>query len=275
MKHFVIAYLALQTLAIGKPIPKVEMLSEEPEIRFPRDQFVSTVQIMIKETDPRIKLRSQKLVMQELSQSLQQRAELQRRPYKLSLAGNEVVFYLVTDNDMRQPMQSAVSQMISQLNGRVRAKGRSHFYRTSLAPNVGGFLEVQVSADHTKIASIAAQTVPLRELLKELRAHLGDLSYLIPGECAGKLVDWSFGNSEIREPKTVDSVMSELAVLFGLRCEKQNGTYIFTGTCSESPNRGNRATSLSAEYLAGQFFPQNPSVARPTQVYFPLVPMGE
>lgn len=242
-------------------------------------RFVSTVQLAVQESNPVLMQRSQRLVVDQFAHTFDSWPEFQGKRYEVRTTGNEVVLYLVTNDDMRAPMQHAVSSMIQNLNGRVRARGKSMFYRTSLSQPVGGYLEVAVDDTHTKVRSISAQSVPLRDVLKELRTQLGSLSYLIPGECAERLVDWSFGEDQPTEPKHIDAVMTELATLFNLKCEKRNGSYIFTGACDGDGGAARRRLQ-QAELVRSQLTPTgmavpSPAHAKATEVYFPLLPIGE
>ena len=45
------------------------------------------------------------------------------RTHEIRTVGNEVVLSLVTEDDVRAPMQMAVANMIDHLNGRVYARG--------------------------------------------------------------------------------------------------------------------------------------------------------
>ena len=236
--------------------------------------FVSTVQLAVQENNPVLVQRSQRLVVEQFNHTFDDWPEFQGKHYDVRMAGNEVVLYLITNDDMRAPMQHAVSAMIQNLNGRVRARGKSLYYRTSMSQPMSGYLEVAVDDTHTKIRSIAAQSVPLRDLLKEIRTQLGSLSYLIPGECADRLVDWSFGEEAPAEAKSIDSVMTELATLFSLKCEKRNGSYIYTGECTADSRHPVRAPLAPAEILRGNLPPTSPA-AHTTEVYFPLMPLGE
>src|SRR5262249_35321141 len=156
---------------------------------------------------------------------------LKGKTYEVRTFGNEVIFYLVSDDDMRVPMQHAVSVLVQSLNGRVRTHGRSMFYRTAFSKPLGEY-QVAVDQKTRRILSVSAQSAPLRDLLKDLKGKLGTFSYLIPGDCGDKAVDWSFGET-VAEPKTLDSAMSELATVLNLKVDKRNGTYyIFSGDCS-------------------------------------------
>ena len=235
-------------------------------------QFMSMVQMLIHETDPAQVRRSQKLVLEQMNQGFRAFPQLSDKRFEIRTVGNEVVFSLVTEEDMRQPMQEAVASMIQSLNGRVRARGRSQFYLTNREKKAGGYLEVAVNDQHNRVRSISAQSVPLRDLLKELKSQLGELSYLIPGECADRLVDWSFKEPQVAAARHVDSVISDLATLFSLKAEKKNGTYIFTGNC---PHPFKRSGIPETEVLTAKFFPPEMPAGQPTQVYFPLPPLME
>jgi hypothetical protein len=184
-----------------------------------------------------------------------------------------VVFYVSGSNDLRQPMEKAVTQLIQSLNGRVRARGRTQFYRTSLEQPGGGILEVRTDDSHSKIVSVSAQSVPLRDILKEIKAQVGGLSYLIPGECAEKLVDWSYGEDGGEEPKTLEAAMREVGALFKLNLVKQNNTYVFSGPCDEAsmPKPAVRPPSVGAPLWTD--LPKGQGI-RPTAVFFSVPPIA-
>lgn len=260
---------------VPSPVAEVPFAMEEPKEEAPTKapssaQFMSTVQLAISEPDPRLLRRSQQLVLEQINAGFQAWPQLRHKSYDVRTQGNEVVLYLITNDDMREPMQQAVSSMIQNLNGRVRARGRSLFYRTSPERPVGGYLEVVVNDVHTKVKSIAAQSVPLRDVLKELKTRLGGMSYLIPGECADRVVDWSFAEDRAVEGKAVDAVISELATLFEMRVEKKNGTYIFAGDCHSKPLR---RSFQNTDVLTTNFFPNPAHPEQHTQVYFPVIPL--
>ena len=222
--------LLLPALAIAEP-------SHTPARPYPTDHFISTLQIAVHESNPFLTDRSRQLVFRQVSDTMDSLPQLKAQKYELQTKGDEILFHFVSDSDIREPVQLAVAQIIGHLNGRVRARGRSRFYRTHFSESPDVYLWVRLSDDRAHITSISAQAVPLRELLRELRLQLGELSYLIPGDCADRPVEWSFGEAGAAEPKTVDHVMTELATLFGLTTEKKNGTYIFSGHCNEE-NKG-------------------------------------
>jgi hypothetical protein len=225
----------------------------------------------VHEQNPVLTERSQRVVMEQFANTFSSQPDLENRRYDVKTTGNEVVFFITTESDMRTPVQELVADVIGRLNGRVRAKGRSSFYRTALSQPFGGYLEVSVDDSHTQILSIAAQSVPLRDLLKEIKLQVGGVSYLIPGECADRMVDWSFGEGSTRaEPKSVDTVMNELATLFNLKMEKKNGTYIFGGSCTEMRQMRGRP---SAELFRSNFFPAH--YADTSQVFVTFSPLGE
>ncbi len=242
-----------------------------------RPQYVSRVQMAVHELSPELLRRSQRLVREEFVNSMAGVPQFNGRPHEIRTVGNEVVLSLVSEDDVRDPMQMAVANMIEHLNGRVHARGKSLFYKTSLVPTVGGYLEVVVDDTQSKIRSIAAQSVPLRDLLKEVRSQMGALSYLIPGECAERLVDFTFGVDDGAQPKTVDALMGDLATLFGLRYEKRNGTYIFSGSCVDDlpmASRSRMKPSVREKMRAG-FMPTAANGGGPLmpQVFFPLSPL--
>ncbi len=241
-------------------------------------QFMSAIQFAVQEPTPELLMRSQGLVRQQFTKSLQNSPELAAVPFEMRTFGNEVVFYVMTPDDVAVPMQGALASMIQSLNGRVRSRGRSSFYATRPNEAVGGYLETVVNDTHTHVMSINAQSVPLRDLLKQLKGQLGGLSYVIPGDCAEKRIDWSFGRASdgmAAKPKTVEAVMDELATALNLKVKKINDTMIFSGPCETIPVR--RMPAPPAELLTTDFAPIGPPTAYPRaqQIVFPVVPLGE
>jgi len=241
----------------------------------PQAQFISSVQMAVHEKTPDLVVRSQKLVMDAFGRTFAQQPALRGKRFEIKTAGNQVVVFLTTEDDMRVPMQSVVARMVNQLNGRVYAKGRSAFYKTEYTQPFGGYLEVSVDDSHTKVLSIAAQAVPLRDLLKEIKNQMGTFSYLVPGKCADKELDWTFGNADKPEGLPLDLAMNELATVFGMHVENRNGTYIFSGTCHQA--RKTAQNAAHQELLRNSFFPSS-AAAIPIshrQVFVPLLPLGE
>ena len=205
-----------------------------------RAQYVSTLKVTVREGTPELRRRSQRLVREKFVQTLSTFPELRQVPYEVSSRGDDVVFSFVTQQDILGAIRQVVPSYLSDLSGEVDAHGQVRVYKAVFdEPREGerAFLEVVLDDSRAKIRSIEAQSVPLRDLLKELQAQLGNLSYLIPGECGGRLVDWRFGGDgqPLAEPKEVDVLMQELATFFGLRSERKHGTFIFTGTCKDGP----------------------------------------
>jgi len=261
MKHFITlsAVFLLATIALaGNPKP----------------HFISSMQMAIHEGSPELLLRSQRLVMQQMDQSLSMFPEMRGKRIDVRTQGNEVILIMSDQEDLRSPFKAAVAQAIEHLNGKVRARGKSMFYRTSLAEQMNGYLEVVLNDERNKIVTIEAQSVPLRDLLKEIKQQTGgSLSYLIPGECADKLVDWSFNEGGKGVPKEMDAVVSDLATLFGMKVENRNNTFIFTGACANIIAKNNP----QAEMTMQRFF--DPSIqAIPistSRVFVPIAPLSE
>jgi hypothetical protein len=236
----------------------------------PETQFLSSIQMAVYEDSPLLTERSQRLVREQFDQRFNDFPGFENVRYEIKTSGNELVFFLTSERDIRSPLQEAVSEMIGQLNGRVRARGRSMFYKTALSQPLGGYLEVGVDDSHSKVVSVSAQAVPFRDLLKELKNQIGGFSYLIPGECADRVIDWGFGElgSNV-EPKSIDTVMMELATLFNLKLDKKSGSYIFTGQCNEM----HRIHHAHSEAFKPAFYPINHTVS--PQVFVPLMPLRD
>lgn len=238
MKRWVLTTVAAFSPAVGA-VPVASHLAPLAAAESAtRSQFVSTVKVTVREPTPELRARAQRLVREQFVGTLSTFPSLRDIPYEISSRGDEVVFSMVTPQDTRAVMQEAMAAIFAGLNWRTSTHGQMRIYKAAFdapSPDERAFLEVVLDESRTKIRSIAAQSVPLRDLLKELQAQLGNLSYLIPGECGGRLVDWRFGGSVQPQasPKEVDVLMQELATFFGLRCDRTHGTFIFSGTCKD------------------------------------------
>lgn len=215
--------------------------------------FVSTIQFSVREPSAPLMQRSQGLVKAFFAQGLEASPELRTQSYEVRMVGNEVVFYLVTDNDMRTPMRLVLSSLVENLNGKVKARGRSSFFRTTLSQPVGGYLETVVNDDHTAVVSLTARSIPLRDLLKQLRTQLTSMSYVVPGDCADQRVDWSFGKMGPSQPRTISSILSALATHFNLTHEVRNGTHVLHGGCTDQAPRV--AALATTEFEPAEFAP--------------------
>jgi hypothetical protein len=252
------------------PLPPVAIQAGSPT------QFMTTVQFAVQELTPGLNQRAQRLVMDQFSDVFESSPEFVGRHYEVKTNGPEVVFYVAGQNDLRQPMEKAVTQLIQSLNGRVRARGRTQFYRTSLEQQNAGTLEVRTDETHKKILSVSAQSVPLRDILKEIKAQVGGLSYLIPGECAEQLVDWSFGEDGGEEPKALDAAMREIGSLFKLNLVKQANTYVFSGGCDAAslPKAQKRPAPGMMQNDLWTDLPKGGPGVRPTAVFFSVPPIA-
>lgn len=256
------------------PLPPTSILPPPPGPV--ATQFMTTVQFAVQERTAHLTQRGQRLVINQFADAFDNWPESEGRRYEVKMNGPEVVFYVTAANDIRQPMEKVVTQLIQNLNGRVRARGRTQFYRTSLGQEAGGVLEVRTDDTHTKIVSVSAQSVPLRDILKEIKMQIGGLSYLIPGECADQLVDWSFGEEgQAVEPKTLDMAMREIGSLFKLNLVKQNNTYVFNGACDATnfPKTQVRKPSPVGQPDLWTDLP-NGQGAHPTAVFFSVPPIA-
>lgn len=269
---------ALSGYAVGNTTTVIEV--DKPV------QFTTTIQFAVQENSPQLTHRSQNVVIDQFSKAFGAWPQLAERPYKVKTNGTEVVFFVSTPSDLRGPMQQMMADVIQHLNGRVRAKGRSQFFKTSLEQPMGGFLEVIMTDDQKMIISLDAQSVPLRDILKEIKLQVGELSYLVPGDCARQLVDWHFGDNDSQtEPKSVDSAMQEIGALFNLAVDKHQHTYIFRGSCQGMPmNRMAPLARPAADPMIQTKFwsnvhraPMPPTQHRTftnTQVFFPVAPLA-
>jgi hypothetical protein len=210
-------------------------------------QFTSRVFFLINEPSPYQVQRSRKVIEREFADSIGSSPELHGFRYQVQAEGNQLVFSMITASKLQAPVQKAVSEIVGRLNGIVETKGRYDLTRIPLnATDQDNYLEVILDDTGTRIRSIVAKAIALRDLLSELKTQFGEesvdllyprgatkevlprFSYLISGECAAKQLDWSF---KALQPKTLDETVRELAKLFNLAVESHQGTYIFTGEC--------------------------------------------
>lgn len=249
-----------------------------PHPRF-RTQFMSAVQLVIFESNPAQLQRSQKLTLSQIKQTFHSEPALSKRTYDLQSRGNEILVLITSEEDIHQPLQHAITDMIHELNGRVRARGKSLFYRTSLSEPRGGFLEVIVNESHDKIVSVTAQSVKLRDLLRDVLYEMdgtesGGVSYILPGECADKKLDYQFGNHEkgVILSTSAEAIMGELARISGLKVEKKNGAFIFSGHCEETLSH-HREVPIEVAPAISRSTLQGIGEPRLIQVAWPLMPI--
>ncbi len=255
-------------------------------------QFISRVYFVIHETTPQQLQRGRRAIQKEFADTIASVPSLQPHRYQVVTNGNQVVFSMVTQADTRSPFQEAVSDMVGQLNGRIRTRGRYDFMRTDLRAKPDHFLEVELDESNTKIKTIAARAVTLRDFLAELKLQFGDsemrlhavaagrqspslrFSYMIPGDCAAKEFDWN--TTEGTHPKSVEATMTEVAKLLNLQVENHNGTYIFSGDCPRTA-RERRVSAL--EFLPARWIPLDDMAGQaptppPVPNKVPLIPIS-
>lgn len=224
--------------------------------------YISSIQLHVVEPTNELTQRSRNLVIKSFQRSMGLVPVLKDRPLKTEMSGPDIVFTLTSGSDLQTPVQEILAQMVEDLNGRVLARGKSSFYRAALTQPLGGYLEVVMDESNQRIVAISAESVPLRDILNEIRNQSGSMSYLISGDCAEKLVDWSFVTLAPEQPKEIDAVMNDLAFLFNLKCEKKNGSYLFSGTCLKQPTHPKRRMGAPA-------FERTLQNPLETEVFFP------
>lgn len=262
-------------------------------------QFISRVYFLIHEATPYQLQRSRKMIEREFAKTIESVPQLQGARYQVVSDGNEVVFSMVSTVNMQLPFQAAVSDMVAgSLNGQVRTRGRYDFLRTSMDTPSENYLEVVLDKTGTRIRSLIARSITFRDLLSELQLQFSEapskvrgipvggpevprFSYMVPGDCAAKQVDWHFGNPDQpeqgkEEPSiTLEEAMTKLAALFKLRVQNHHGTYIFSGECPR-PLQARKGVPAAMEFLPTRWIPLGegsfspPLMARP----LPVVPVN-
>jgi hypothetical protein len=138
--------------------------------------------------------------------------------------------------------------MIVSAHGRVHARGRSALYEVPES-SASGFLDVEVDKPGTGIVAVNAHGVQVRDLLEEIQSKLASAqmaergeqsgwSYVLPGRCARKRIDFRFGREgegapTISQGRGVGEVMQALSVQLRADCQKRGGAWVFSGDCSE------------------------------------------
>ncbi|MBY0369799.1 hypothetical protein K2X33_03875 [bacterium] len=182
----------------------------------PTTEYTSRVYFVIHETTPFQIQRGRKIVEREFQNTFQNVPTFRGQRYQVTTDGNEVIFSLVTPDDVRTVFQGAVSETVGHLNGQVRTKGRYDLLRTDFEPTPRSSLLVVLDDSNTRIQSIVARSVPVRDLLAELQLQFSeeppvpspvtralrvaarrkpksDFSYFLPSNCASQEIDWNFG----------------------------------------------------------------------------------
>ncbi len=239
----------------------------------PAPQFTSTVQIAIQDPNRQQQLRSERLVLEQFSRGFDNWAALKGRRYQVRTAGNQIVFTLVSDTDIRTPMEEMVLSAVQLLNGRVHLKGRTTFLRTSLNGNqTGPYLRVKRDSTGQKIAFIQARWATPNDIIELMQSLIGPFSYHIRSECADKPVHLRFGDDSPNAPgKSVEQVMRILAAELGLEYDYTMDTHILRGTCMEQQPFHNDSP---ADMITDTLMPE-PAPMPFTSVVFPLPPIGQ
>lgn len=195
-------------------------------------RFASAVQLVVRERSPQLQARAHRIVLDGFSDVFASTPELRGQSYRVVTRGNEVAFYFDSAQDLRQPFQNAVFSFVQSVNDRVRGTGRLSSYRTQLEQDPQNYFQVSENPVTRRI-SIRARAVPLRDVLRELQARFGGVSYFLPGECGDQRIAGDFERSR----GDLDGAVQDIARVVGLQAEARNGTYRFTGTCAARPAR--------------------------------------
>lgn len=246
-------------------------------------QFLSAVQFSIQEPSPQLTERSQQLIRRHFAETVVVVPEMKEQTVDARVQGNELVFYMVSENDPQVAMQEMLSLLLERLNGQVRARGRLSQFRAGLSQPRGAYLETVVNDQHDAVESLKARSVPMHDLFKQLGTQIKNLSYVLPGDCADYPVTWSFKREE-SGPRPVNLVIEELASRHKLRLDRRGGTHILSGTCATSPDTTSEQPARTQAFVPEALEPEaSPdglvavgfaSTGR-QQVFVPLSPVGD
>src|SRR4051812_1119135 len=81
-------------------------------------QFTSRVYFVIHESTPFLVQRGRKVIEKEFAETFEAVPALGGQDYQIAADGNQLVFSMVTESDLRSPFQTVVSDIVGQLNGR-------------------------------------------------------------------------------------------------------------------------------------------------------------
>lgn len=197
--------------------------------------FVSTVEFSIDENHPKLLERSRRMIIHELDGTLGAWPTARVPKRTLEAQGNQVIVSFVTLEDHRAQIHRDIDLITENLSGTVEMRGRARVFRTGNQPIEGGYLEVSVDPKKLKVQSIRAQSVPFRDLLREIKWQLRNspstnhINYLLSEECAARRIDYHYGSVTGAD---VEVILGQLADAFGLIHSKKNGTHILRGPCA-------------------------------------------
>lgn len=280
--------LSLAVAAFANPVPSPA----------PKEQYTATVQLLIEEPTPQLLQRAKNLVRRELESTFRAWPSLEVKKFELQSSGNQVYLSVLSDKDIQQPVQEALASVVTHLDGKVWALGRSDIHRTSLSQPVEAFLGIQLveTADEltdlsqVRIERIGAIAIPVREFLRELKFRIRErhprlpvFGHSIDRSCAERDLDWSFGETSDEAPKDLKSVMEELAAVLNVPggVKQINGRYVFAGGCppQEAPIRRRLPGPPGLDGVMGEMQPNNVSFSPDRfsvhSVHIPLMPLGK
>lgn len=272
-------------------------------------RFASTVQLALQESNPIQMNRAQNVVIQEFEKTLNASPTLRDAQMSIQRTGNEVVFSVMTDEDLRAAMQQVVTHMIQSFNRqKLRMRGRTSFYRTSFPHPMQGELFMTLHDPVKRTLYIEAEQAPLIDLLQEMRRQMPGFSYIIPQECAQRRVYFTFGHPQKeKHPDTLElkAAMGGIAEMLRVKVEDMGGAFVFAGDCqggdaaAPGGERRMRETEVGWPEIMPMRWPVLPTQIQekparnmpvavvdprsappllqsqlPTQVYFPVTPIG-
>jgi len=191
-------------------------------------QYASSVDFSILEEFPKAQHRARKLVLDEFEQVMKSRKRLDTLPYEIRNTNDEVHFYIVSSQDMKNLIEGAILDLVHRLNGRARTRGVLSSYRAS-SKKQGGYLEIQMNPERKhELQTLVVRSVPLGDVLRELKVQVGDFSSVIHGQCANKPLTWTW--SEAQYPG-LQSVLTNFAASGGFTLSRRGDAYVFSGSC--------------------------------------------
>lgn len=263
-----------------------------------KEQYTATLHFRI-EDSPRLLPRAQQLVRHELEKTFRAWPALEVKRFELQSSGNQVYLSIVSDKDIQRPVQEAVAAVVTNLDGKVWAQGRSDIHRTSLYQPVEAFLDIQLAEVQTEVKDlsqvrverISAIAIPVRELVRELKFRIQQrypklpvFGHSIDRSCAERDLDLSLGETPDESPKALKEVMEELAAVLNVPggVKQINGRYVFAGAChpQEIPVRRRIPGPPPPGFngASGDMQPSNVSFSAEgfsVQSVIPLMPLGQ
>lgn len=201
-------------------------------------KFISAVQILVRERDPKLAIRSKKLVESAFGNHFAVFPSQAKLKFETAESGSELDFLFFSEEDLNEEIDQLIRLVRKDIEGKVKSRGRALYFQTSLPKINQTYLEILVDDDSKRLTKILAKDVPFLELLQQLPNQVRQVSYSLSGGCSDLRINYSFEN---KKGKTFEQVMEDMGKKNQFKMVKANGTFYF-----------NREQDENEEVLFGQ-----------------------